>query len=176
MPDAFALAAQSNVPLSSVRTSNPALISGTVGAAGIYVDGQPGSSYCVSSASGCSCNVSAGFVTAAGTITANNYVCVRHVASAALNQLTTTDLHVGGAKASFLVTTGTLVGGGPCTLDVDGNNAIDALTDGLLILRAMFGLTGTSVTNGALGGGASRSDWTTIRAYLNGSCGASFAP
>lgn len=63
-----------------------------------------------------------------------------------------------------------------CTFDVDGNNTIDALTDGLLILRAMSGLTGTAVTNNAVGSGATRTDWASIRAYLNGTCGGSFAP
>ena len=33
----------------------------------------------------------------------------------------------------------------PCTLDVDGNRTIDALTDGLILLRAMFGMTGASI-------------------------------
>ncbi|MEO7762548.1 MAG: hypothetical protein ABIS68_11640 [Casimicrobiaceae bacterium] len=65
----------------------------------------------------------------------------------------------------------------PCTLDVDGNNAIDALTDGLILIRAMFGLTGTSVTNGAIGGGTpTRATWAQIQPYLNGNCGTSFAP
>ena len=65
----------------------------------------------------------------------------------------------------------------PCTLDVDGNGSIDALTDGLLILRAMFGLTGTAVTNGAIGGGSpARPTWQQIQPYLNGSCGTTFAP
>ena len=63
-----------------------------------------------------------------------------------------------------------------CTLDVDGNGSIDALTDGLLMLRAMFGLTGTAVTNGAVGGGAQRTTWAQLRPYLNGNCGAAFAP
>jgi len=62
-----------------------------------------------------------------------------------------------------------------CSLDVDGNGSKDALTDGLMILRAMFGLTGTAVTNGAIGGNALRSNWSQIRTYLNGVCGASFA-
>jgi hypothetical protein len=60
-------------------------------------------------------------------------------------------------------------------LDVDGNGVTDAQTDGLLIIRALFGLTGTAVTNGSIGGGATRSDWATIRSYLNGNCGTNFA-
>ncbi len=65
----------------------------------------------------------------------------------------------------------------PCELDVDGNGTIDALTDGLLVLRAMFGLTGTAVTNGAIGAGnPSRTTWAQIQPYLNGNCGSNFAP
>ena len=65
----------------------------------------------------------------------------------------------------------------PCTLDVDGNNQIDPLTDGLMLVRAMFGLTGTAVTNGAIGTGTpTRPTWDKIQPYLNGSCGANFSP
>jgi len=39
-------------------------------------------------------------------------------------------------------------------LDADENNAYDALTDGLLMIRYLFGLTGPSLTNNALGTGA----------------------
>jgi hypothetical protein len=176
MPDAFAFAPQTNVPPASVRTSNPALIAGINGTADIYVDGQPGSAYCVSSTNSCAtCDVSGSFIATRSTIAPNKYVCVRHTASAALDRMTNTDLHVGGAMASFLATTGTLLGGN-CTLDVDGNSSIDALTDGLMLLRAMFGLTGTPVTNGAIGSGATRTTWAQIRPYLNGNCGTSFGP
>ena len=37
--------------------------------------------------------------------------------------------------------------------DVDGNGADDALTDGLLVLRHEFGLTGATLTAGALAPG-----------------------
>ena len=64
-----------------------------------------------------------------------------------------------------------------CTLDIYGNNSVDALTDGLLLIRAMFGLTGTAVTAGAIGSGApTRTGWGNIRTYLNGSCGTSYGP
>ena len=36
------------------------------------------------------------------------------------------------------------------TIDIDGNNKFDALTDGLLILRSMFGLTGTPLISGVV--------------------------
>ena len=35
------------------------------------------------------------------------------------------------------------------SIDIDGNKQYDALTDGLLILRGMFGLTGDSLILGA---------------------------
>jgi hypothetical protein len=55
--------------------------------------------------------------------------------------------------------------------DIDGNGKIDALTDGLLSLRAQFGLTGTAVTNGAIGPGAIRTTWADIRHHMNMYCG-----
>jgi hypothetical protein len=80
-----------------------------------------------------------------------------------------------------------LVRGGPpfgqfdanagCSLDVDGNGAQEALTDGLIILRAMLGMTGAAVTSGTIGGGnPTRTTWATIQPYLNGNCGTNFAP
>ena len=36
-------------------------------------------------------------------------------------------------------------------LDADENGAVDALTDGVMIVRYMLGHTGTSLANGALG-------------------------
>ena len=64
----------------------------------------------------------------------------------------------------------------PCSLDIDGNNTIDPLTDGLMLVRAMFGLTGSAVTDNAVGANPSRSTWAQIQPYLNGNCGSSFAP
>lgn len=65
-----------------------------------------------------------------------------------------------------------------CSLNVDGTpgNDFDPLTDGLILIRAMFGLTGTAVTAGAIGTGATRNTWTQIQTYLNANCGTNFAP
>ncbi len=50
-------------------------------------------------------------------------------------------------------------------LDVDGNGRAEPLTDGVMIVRKMLGLTGAAITNGALGTGATR-DAAQIEAYI----------
>ena len=54
-----------------------------------------------------------------------------------------------------------------CVLDLDGNQTISATTDGLMLLRAMFGLTGTAVTNGATATGAPRTTWEQIAPFVH---------
>ena len=49
--------------------------------------------------------------------------------------------------------------------DVDGNGQSDALTDGLLIIRFLFGLSGSALTEGAIGAGSSMNS-TQIIAFL----------
>jgi hypothetical protein len=51
-------------------------------------------------------------------------------------------------------------------LDVDGNGVNQALADGLLIVRYLFGLSGNSLTNGAIGAGATRTTADQVIAYL----------
>ena len=56
-------------------------------------------------------------------------------------------------------------------LDLDQSGGLTpktALTDGLMLLRVMLGLTGTAVTQGL-----SSKPWTTVRDHLNGACGVS---
>ena len=50
-------------------------------------------------------------------------------------------------------------------IDIDGETA--ALTDGLLVLRHLFGFEGTTLTSGAVTGTATRSDANTITSYLD---------
>ena len=49
--------------------------------------------------------------------------------------------------------------------DVDGNGQSDALTDGLLILRFLFGITGPALTEGAIGAGSNK-NFTDIIDFL----------
>jgi len=50
--------------------------------------------------------------------------------------------------------------------DIDGNGDIDALTDGLLTLRYLFGLEGDSLIAGVIAENATRSNATEIEVYL----------
>ncbi len=52
------------------------------------------------------------------------------------------------------------------TLDIADNGILDPLSDGVLVLRFMFGFTGTTLTNGAVGACNTRCDATAIRTYL----------
>ena len=51
-------------------------------------------------------------------------------------------------------------------LDIDGNGRYEALADGVLLLRWMFGSTGAAMVNGAVGAGAKRATPSDIVAWL----------
>ncbi|MEO8135101.1 MAG: hypothetical protein ABI831_14100 [Betaproteobacteria bacterium] len=55
---------------------------------------------------------------------------------------------------------------GTPTLDIDGTATNDALTDGLLVIRYLFGLSGSALINGAVGAGAARTSPVEIGDYL----------
>jgi len=50
--------------------------------------------------------------------------------------------------------------------DIDGNGEVDALTDGLLLLRYLFGLGGDALINSAVAEGSARSSSSSIEQYL----------
>lgn len=52
------------------------------------------------------------------------------------------------------------------SLDVDSNGKIDALTDGLIILRYLFGLTGDTLTNGVIASNAERVTAADIQQHM----------
>ncbi|MDG1115190.1 MAG: hypothetical protein P8N63_15585 [Pseudomonadales bacterium] len=52
------------------------------------------------------------------------------------------------------------------SLDVDGNGEAIALSDGLLIIRALFGFTGDFLTTNGLGDGATRSSSDSVIEYI----------
>ena len=58
-----------------------------------------------------------------------------------------------------------------CTFDIDDDGNVSALSDGLMILRAMLGMNDRAVTDGLVGATATRPTWPQIRAHLVTSCG-----
>lgn len=53
-------------------------------------------------------------------------------------------------------------------LDIDGNGQFDALTDGLLVLRSMFGLTGAPLISGVVAADAVYTDAEDIQSRITG--------
>lgn len=51
-------------------------------------------------------------------------------------------------------------------LDIDDDGNAEPLTDGLLVIRYLFGFSGSSLINGAIAGGGTRSESSEIEAYL----------
>ena len=56
-------------------------------------------------------------------------------------------------------------------LDIDGNGAIDALTDGLLLYRYLDGQRGQSLITGVISADATRKSFDEIETYLNNLAG-----
>jgi hypothetical protein len=51
--------------------------------------------------------------------------------------------------------------------DIDGNGSVDALTDGLLLLRYLFGLTDNALTAGVVGTGATVTESAALESYMS---------
>ena len=51
-------------------------------------------------------------------------------------------------------------------LDIDGNNKSEALTDGLLLIRYLFGFSGDALIAGAIGAGAARDRAAAVAADI----------
>jgi hypothetical protein len=83
-----------------------------------------------------------------------------------------------GAYQHFSITTGSVIFNAgfnwyfdqdlACSLDVDGNGAVEAMTDGVLGMRFLLGFTGPALVAGALGPGATRDTGPLVAAYLEG--------
>ena len=51
-------------------------------------------------------------------------------------------------------------------LDIDGDGESKPLTDGLLLIRYLFGFSGDSLISGAIGSGATRDTAEEVEAYI----------
>jgi hypothetical protein len=175
-PAPFAIPPANNAPPNTMVVSSPVHLTGLPASLPMYVEGQTVGDVCVSSTNSCACDL-IGFIAGGFKMVDQQdiYVCVRQLSAPGPDMVTEARLHAGPAVGTFRAATGNVLAT-HCDLDVDGNGAIDALTDGLVILRALFGLTGASVTNGAVGSGAARTNWSQIGPYINTNCGTSFGP
>ncbi len=61
-------------------------------------------------------------------------------------------------------------------LDIDGDSSVDAATDGVLLLRALLGISGNAVIANAVSPCATRTTWASIRAHLASTCSLTVAP
>jgi len=100
-PDAFVFTDVTSAALSTLQTSNAVVITGINTAAPVSVTGGE---YAI----GCT----GAFSTAAGTVTSNQTVCVRHTSAAANSVTTNTTLTVGGVADTFTSTTQPVPGPG----------------------------------------------------------------
>ena len=75
------------------------------------------------------------------------------------------------AKISLAETSGK-----SCSADLDGNGAVNATSDGLMLMRALLGLSGTAVTQGVAAPGAPRATWPAVRDFLGAHCDLAVAP
>lgn len=140
IPDPFGFIPQSDAVINAVATSNPVTPTGYGAPAAIAV--SAGGSYSLDGGS---------FMTTPGTIYPGQSVRVRQTTSATWGTAASVTLDIGGMTGTFTVTTGQ-----PRLFDVDGNGRIDGLTDGLILIRYMFGIRGAALTSGAIGVGATR--------------------
>jgi hypothetical protein len=93
-------------------------------------------------------------------------LAIRYLFGLTGTALTNGAVGAGATRASGSDITNHLTPARTSMLDVDGNGNADALTDGILMIRYMFGLTGTALTNGAVGAGATRTSPTDVQAFL----------
>lgn len=111
----------------------------------------------------------------------NNGYAVLRVGGA--SQLYRINLHSGAATLVGTVGSGTdpfdalAISPPDSCLDVDGNGAIEATKDGVMLVRAMLGMRGDQIVAGLLSRNSTRRTWADIRKHLNSNaCGGNYAP
>jgi len=154
-PNAVSFAAQTDVPLESWIESASATVSGITVPVSVATTGGE---YAVSTDGGASWS---GWSATAGSVAAGNRIKLRLLSSASYYTAASMAVQLGSESASFIATS--LSG----SLDIDLNGSVDAATDGLLVLRYLFGFRGDGLTAGAVGANAQRADATPILAYLD---------
>ena len=148
-PDAFMLAPQLGVPLSSERTSDPIAIAGLTTVTGIGASGAVDSSYSINGGP---------FTSQPGAVANGDEVRVRHTSAATPGAATTTTLNIGGVTADFL----------SATVDVPGAPTIGTATAG----NASATVTFTAPSDD---GGSAIAGYTAVSSPAGGSSNCSIA-
>ncbi|MGL4233058.1 MAG: hypothetical protein ACRDAM_06430 [Casimicrobium sp.] len=112
-----------------------------------------------------------GFLTATDALLAMRYMlgfrgdALSQVVSSNACALNTTSSAIEAAIVPLLAAS-------PPALDIDGDQQATEMIDGMLLLRAMVGRTGSEAMNGLAStqAGATRTTWTSVRNYLNDTC------
>ena len=81
-----------------------------------------------------------------------------------------------GASVATFVDSQSATASLPKPFDIDGDGAVSATTDGLMLLRVALGLTGDAVVANATAPGAPRNTWALVKPYLVQQCGLVLVP
>lgn len=174
-PDSFAFPPTFGAPTSTSVRSMAVKINGISNNTAVSVSGAPNPAYCISSTTFLTCDIQAFTISPTAVLDNGHFLSLRNTSSSLPDQVVTVNVTVGSSAAIWELSSGSAAATN-CSMDIDGDGLVQATTDGLMLARAMFGLTGTAVTNGAIGAGASRNTWSAIRNFLNTRCGHNFAP
>ncbi len=173
-PDTFAFPPTFGAPVSTSIRSMAVKINGISNNTAVSVSGASSPAYCISSTALLTCDIQAFTIATTAVLDNGHFLSLRSLSSSLPDQVVTVTVKVGSSSAVWDLSTGTAVATN-CSMDIDGDGLVQATTDGLMLARAMLGMTGTAVTNGAIGAGASRTTWSAIRNFLNTRCGQNFA-
>lgn len=178
IPNPVTFIAQSNVPAGSLRTSNEVHLTVTPTPRSnqpAYLSGQAGSQICATNTPGCCTNLPAacsGFVSGwfseQYSFLSGDYIAVRHNA-ASPSGTAVTNLITGGVAFPFVTSTGNAAF--KFNLDMNADNTLSATAEGLILLRAMLGFSGTAVTAGT----GIATPWSTWRVRSMATAGRIFS-
>jgi|TARA_B110000908_G_scaffold137244_1_gene162816 hypothetical protein len=90
---------------------------------------------------------------------------IRHFFGFSGDSLTSGAVSVEAGKGTSELTSGYLTDA-DSQLDIDGDGESKPLTDGLLLIRYLFGFSGDSLVSGAIGSGAERDTAEEVEAYI----------
>lgn len=82
------------------------------------------------------------------------------------NALTSDGVVTGGANRESSEAIAKYLAEGGLELDIDGNGKAEPLTDGMLLIRYLYGFSGDSLVSGAIGSNATRNTAEAVEDYI----------